>query len=282
MTFKEDDAIQSLPVVVPCGRCKGCRYQRSREWAIRCVHEAQQHDDNAFITLTYNDANLPYGGTLIKKDFQDFMKRLRRPLAPRSLQYFHCGEYGERTRRPHYHALLFGHDFHDKAFYKKSVDGSTIFTSPELSRLWDKGFSTTGAVTFESAAYCARYVMKKMTGLYAQTHYSVIEPSTGELVQLVPEYITMSLKPAIGRGWIDEYQDETYPDDFVVVNGKKMKPPKYYDRRYELDAAEACADVKEARAAYAEAHKENSTPERLAVREKVFISRISQLKRNLE
>lgn len=267
---------------IPCGRCRGCRLERSRQWAQRCVHEAQLHQDNCFITLTYNDANLPHGGTLIKKHFQDFMKRLRRKYAPARFSFFHCGEYGEKNRRPHYHALLFGLWFNDQLPYKKSGDGSIVYTSEELSLVWGKGFCTVGALTFESAAYVARYAMKKMTGPTAKDYYTVCDPDTGELHQLLPEYITMSLKPAIGKDWYEEYSRDVYPDDFVIMRGQKMKPPKYYDRLLEAAEPELHSQIKEDRLAYAEAHKSDSTPARLAAREKVAIARIQTLKRGLE
>lgn len=210
------------------------------------------------------------------------MKRLRRPLPPGTVSYFMCGEYGESSRRPHYHACLFGLRFPDQAFYKKGKDGSPIYTSASLQQLWPMGFCTVGAVTFESAAYCARYVMKKVTGPTAAAHYQVIVPETGELVQLVPEYVAMSLKPAIAKGWYSDFSEDVYPDDFVVIRGKKMKPPKYYDRLHDLEDPIAHADIKEERAKYAVSQKANSTPERLSVREEVKLSQIASLKREIE
>lgn len=306
MTFNVREGFVDLPVSIPCGRCIGCKLERSRQWAMRCVHEAQLHEDNCFITLTYNDAHIPYGGTLQKKHFQDFMKRLRKKYADRKISYFHCGEYGEACKqcrlsrrrctcrvfqpgigRPHYHALLFGLDFPDRLPYKKSGDGSTLFTSATLSKLWTLGFSTVGALTFESAAYCARYVMKKVTGDPAEDHYTVIEPSTGELIRLPAEYVTMSLKVTpehggIAGAWYAKYKSDVYPDDFVVVRGAKMKPPKYYDRIHELDDPASYCLIKESRAAYAIRNKANSTPERLRVREKVKIAQLQSLKRDIE
>lgn len=282
VTFNVREGYVDLPVSIACGRCTGCRLERSRQWAIRCVHEAQLHQDNAFITLTYDNDHLPYGGTLIKKHFQDFMKRLRRKYDGRKISYFHCGEYGETSRRPHYHALVFGLRFLDQAPFKKGAAGSMVYTSEELSHLWPWGFSTVGEVTFESAAYVARYVMKKVTGEPAEAHYTVTVPETGEVIRLLSEYITMSLKPAIGKGWFEEFSNDVYPDDFVVVRGKPMKPPKYYDRLHELADPAAHADIKEERANYALQHKKDATPERLAVRETCKNAQIANLKRTTE
>lgn len=293
---------------VPCGRCHGCRLEKSRQWAVRCFHEAQLHKDNSFLTLTYDEAHLPHGGTLIKKHYQDFMKRLRRflerklkrPLAPGELMYFHCGEYGAQCKtcrkserecccprfaegigRPHYHAVLFGLDFLDKVLYRTSRRGDQIFTSAVLSKLWGKGHCTIGAVTFESAAYTARYIMKKINGDDAKAHYTVVDDQ-GEMHEVLPEYVTMSLKPTVGRNWAERYSADTYPDDFVVVRGKRMKPPKFYDRLYEEENPEEHARLRKERIRYARKHKHDATPERLAVREKVKLAQISNLKRTLD
>lgn len=269
------------------------------------MHEAQLHQENAFLTLTYNDQHLPQGGTLIKKHFQDFMKRLRRWRWRRGLEvkinYFHCGEYGEKCKqcernrldckcrefipilgRPHYHAVLFGHDFGDKLLFKKTWRGDRVFTSETLSQLWGMGRCSIGAVTFESAAYVARYVCKKISGAPAASHYRYVDAGTGEVTNRLPEYITMSLKPAIGKCWFIKYGPDVYPDDFVVMRGARMKPPKFYDRIYELAEPEKFGDLQRERKKYAAAHKENSTPERLAVREIVKKAQTSTLKRELD
>lgn len=248
---------------------------------MRCVHENQLHADSAFITLTYAPEKIPHGGTLIKKDWQDFAKRLRKK-AVRRISYFHCGEYGEQSRRPHYHALLFGFDFADKKPFKKSKDGSDIYTSELLLELWGKGFCTTGAVTFESAAYVARYVMKKITGEAAEKHYQSIDPETGEVHRLLPEYTTMSLKPAIAKGWYSDFRSDVYPSDFMVLRGQKMKPPKYYDRLLEIEDPEAHAAIKARRTEEALLRQGDSTSSRLRVREQVKLAQISHLKRGLE
>jgi len=267
---------------IPCGRCVGCRLERSRQWALRCVHEASLHEDNAFITLTYAPEHIPPGGTLIKKHFQDFVKRLRKHHEPRAVRYFHCGEYGDESKRPHYHGLLFGVAFADQTLFKRSASGEAIYTSEILSRLWPAGFCTTGAVTFESAAYVARYVMKKITGPDAAKHYQFTDPDTGEVHQRLPEYTTMSLKPAIAKNWYRDFKGDAYPSDFLVYRGKKMKPPKYYDRLLELEDPIAHAAIKARRTEEALLRQGDSTTARLAVREEVKLAQIKSLKRGLE
>lgn len=235
------------------------------------------HEENCFLTLTYAPKSLPIGGTLVKKHFQDFMKRLRHH-ANKKIQYFHCGEYGEKDRRPHYHALVFGWDFSDKTLFKVTDRGDKVFHSPTLERLWGWGFCTVGAVSFESAAYCANYVLKKITGEKAAAHYRVTDPETGEQHDLLPEYVTMSLKPAIGKGWYTEFSADVYPSDFVILNGKRHKPPRFYDKQ--LDDA-TCASIKESRKAFAVSQFDNNSKGRLAVRKQVLESKLKMLKREL-
>jgi len=206
---------------VPCGQCIECRLKRSREWALRCVHEASLYDENSFVTLTYEDKFLPPGGTLVKRDFQDFMRRLRREYG--KVRYFHVGEYGERTGRPHYHALMFGLRFRDERECGRSGSGYPEFVSDELSALWTFGRHTIGAVTFESAAYVARYCVKKVTGPRAQEVYQ------GRL----PEYATMSRRPGIGSSWFKKFRDEVVRDDSVLARGHEVLPPRFYLKQLE-------------------------------------------------
>lgn len=225
LVFNVTGGYRDLEVKIPCGRCIGCRLEYSRQWAIRCVHEAQLHDRNSFITLTYNDENLPKNGSLVKEHFQLFMKRLRKELDKYDIKirYYHCGEYGERLQRPHYHAIIFGYDFPDRRLFKVK-QGIRLYRSDLLERLWPYGFSTVGDVTFESAAYVARYVLKKITGDKAEEHYGGKQP----------EYTTMSRRPGIGHDWLMRYRDDVYNHDYVVMrNNIKCRPPKYYDAIYD-------------------------------------------------
>ncbi len=143
------------PIALPCGQCIGCRISQSKNWAIRCVHEASLHEFNCFVTLTYNESSLPTGGTLVKRDVQLFLKRLRKQFSGLTIRFYCCGEYGENLLRPHYHLILFGVDFPDKYLMSQSKAGIKIYRSPTLERLWTYGFSSIGNVTFESAAYGA-------------------------------------------------------------------------------------------------------------------------------
>lgn len=304
LVFDSSKALfRNQPIKVACGQCVGCRLERSRQWAIRCIHEASQYEDNCFITLTFNDQSLfnrENPASLNVVEFQKFMKRLRKKLLPKNpysktneahlyqkfhkkhqIRYFHCGEYGEKYGRPHYHACLFNIDFKDKELFKIE-NGHRLYTSKILSKLWPFGHCSIGNVTFESAAYVARYIMKKVTGDPAEEHYRLVDEETGEYIDREPEYTTMSRRPGIGKDWFDQYQTDVYPSDFITVNGKKMRPPKFYDKLYEAQHPYKFEEIKQDRVLKAKDFKDNNTPDRLATREKVQLHKLDHLPRNLD
>lgn len=268
----------AIALDLPCGQCIGCRLERSRQWAVRCMHEASLHEDNCFITLTYDDAHLPSDGSLVKSDFQKFCKRLRKKVGP--FRFFHCGEYGENFSRPHYHACIFGFDFPDRKVFKESA-GSVIYTSALLEDVWSRGFCTVGNLTFESAAYVARYVLKKVNGDEADEHYMRVD-QYGEIHRVEPEYVTMSRRPGIGKGWFERWSNEVYPCDEVVSRGFPARPPRYYDNlMVEIDPAVMEAVKAERKLRIADvAH--DCTEARLRVREKCAQARVSLLRRPLD
>lgn len=236
------------------------------------MHEASLYSSNCFITLTFSDAHLPALGSLDKhgpKSFQLFMKRLRKRFPHEKIRYFHCGEYGLLYGRPHYHACLFGFDFIDKVPWTIRK-GFPVWRSPTLEKLWTFGNSEIGSVTFESAAYVARYILEKVRGPGAEAHYAGREP----------EYVTMSRRPGIGAPWFEKYGKEVYPEDGVVVDGRLMKPPRFYDERYELQDGLGALEV--ARARRRARRLEEETPERLAVREKCTRARMVRSERSLK
>lgn len=266
-------------LTLPCGQCIGCRLERSRQWAVRCVHESQMHDFNVFVTLTYDDDHVPHDFSLRYSDYQKFMKRLRK-RAP-GVRFYMCGEYGETTNRPHYHACLFNCFFPDRKIIRKLPSGSFLYESAMLSELWPFGYSSIGDVTFESAAYVARYVMKKVTGPRAAEHYEVCDSVTGEIYARVPEFTHMSLKPGIGADWYRRYRADVYPHDRVVVRGVLMKPPRYYDNMLKAAPDMMSDEIEYFRQMKAAELLENSTAERLAVRRVVTEARLKSLVRGL-
>lgn len=243
------DVYRDLPMIeLPCGKCIGCRLEYSRQWAMRCVHEASLYDRNCFITLTYNDEHLPIDLSLDYKHFQLFMKRLRKKFGPK-IRFFACGEYGDKNYRPHFHACLFNFDFDDKVVFKSG--SNPLYVSPSLDSLWSDsngliGFSTIGQVTFDSASYVARYVTKKVTGDLAIEHYTRVGLD-GKTYQVVPEFARMSRRPGIGAGYYEKYKDDFYSDDSIIVNGRSVKPPRFYDSRYSVDNQQAFSCIREKR-----------------------------------
>ena len=192
-----------------------------------------------------------------------------------------AGEYGENFGRPHYHACIFGFDFHDKKLWKRTSSGSFIYRSADLETLWPFGYSSIGDVNFESAAYVARYIMKKQTGKDSEKHYQYSKLDTGEIIQMQPEYNKMSLKPGIGAEWYKKYRSDVYPHDYVVVRGKKVRPPKYYDKKYKTDYPYEYDELLYIRDKRAKLNSEDNTPERLAVKEQVTQVKLQKLKRTL-
>jgi hypothetical protein len=267
-------------LLLPCGQCVGCRLERSRQWAVRCLHESKSHARNCFITLTYDDDHVPYDGSLDYTHYQLFMKRLRKALGP--ARFYMCGEYGDDYGRPHYHACLFGVDFPDRVVQSRSGSGFFVYRSDLLSSLWPHGFSSVADFSFETAAYVARYVMKKITGQAGETHYDVVNTETGEIFSRTPEFCRMSLKPGIGALWFDRYgMSDVVVRDSVIVNGVEATVPRYYDKLLKRRDPMRYDDVKVKRALDNYARVSDNTDARLADKEEVVTARIRSLKRKL-
>lgn len=301
IVFNPRDAFMDMPVSILCGRCIGCRLEKSRQWAVRSMHEAQLYKDNSFITLTFSDTHLPKNNSLDLEIFQKFMKRFRKSYSGTTLvqeqkidkrgnewtkssypiRFLHCGEYGKKNQRPHYHALIFNYDFPDKYLWK-SHNGQNYYRSEILEKLWPYGHSVIGDVTFESAAYVARYVTKKITGDQAIDYYNEIDYTTGEVIsERTPEYATMSRRPGIAKRWYDKYKDDVYPSDYIIINEKKVKPPKFYDKLLEQEHPTDYLIIKNERKKKAEANPDNSY-ERLQVKEVIQNKKFNKLKRGYE
>lgn len=265
------------------------------------------YERNLFVTLTYDDKCLPPGydirSGLNYSHFQNFMKRLRDRFSYRGfnkvdpIRFYMCGEYGDDFSRPHFHALLFNFDFPDR-YYWCMRNGERSFRSSMLDGLpqgtsrngkyvisdtafWPYGNAEFGEVTFKSAAYVARYVMKKVTGDVAEDYYTWVDPVTGEYFQRRAEFNNMSRRPGIGKGWIEKFTSDVYPNDIMVVNGVETKPPRYYDNYYATIDPQEFEKIKASRQDLSQSVLDNNTPERLVVREVVAEARLSQCKRSL-
>lgn len=286
IVFRKEDSC-GIRIDLPCGQCIGCRLERSRQWAVRMMHEASLHQDNCFLTLTYDPQHLPGDLSLDKRHFQLFMKRFRKRCG--KVRFFHCGEYGESSGRPHYHAIFFGFDFPDKEVYTER-NGVRLYSSALLDELWGLGVCRIGAVSFESCAYVARYVMKKVTGDSAESFYSRVSLS-GSVYSVLPEYCTMSRRPGIARQWFEEYGSEAYPSDEVISRGFPSRPPRYYDNLLEASEPEVFSVVKRKRVATAKERSLvcdrdgvaiNAGAQRLRVREKCAEARVRVFKRPVD
>lgn len=273
----------SRALLLPCGQCIGCRLETTRTWAIRCVNEASLYNHNIFITLTYDNEHLPHDLSLRHRDFQLFMKRLRKHLGGRKIRYYMCGEYGEGHGRPHYHACIFNYKFPDQLYFK-SKGGATLYTSHILDRLWGMGFSLIGAVTFQSAAYIASYCTQKYTGKDAAKHYRLIDKTTGETFDRKPEYTKMSNQPGIGAAWLHKYLSDVYPKGSILVDGRFGKPPRYYDKLFkrDYDTYGILSDhIQQQRMERAKLSAADQTRERRAVREQVALARTQSKRKTL-
>lgn len=231
LTFNPIKSLSGTPIKVPCQRCKGCKLEKSRQWAVRCEHEAQMHSENCFLTLTFDREHLPVDYSVHPRHMQLFIKKLRKSLHPKRIRFYLGAEYGDENLRPHYHVIIFNHDFNDKIFYETTKRGDTLYTSPTLSKLWGQGLATLGAVTFHSAGYTARYSTKKITGPKASDFYLRTHPDHGFICRVRPEFSLMSRRPGIGASYFAKYKDEIVQSDEVMSNGRRARPPRYYDQQ---------------------------------------------------
>lgn len=270
-------------IALPCGRCIGCRLEFSRQWALRCVHELKSHERACWFTLTYDKENLPYGGSLVKEDLQKFYRRLRKEVAPVEIRYYSCGEYGDDKGRPHYHVCLFGFDFDDMQYRRTENSGFDVFGSETLDKIWGKGRTELGDLTFETAAYTARYCTKKINGdseKYVMNYTRIL--LDGTMVDVEKEFALMSRKPGIGAKHVEEYLREIYQDDSCIVRGYRSKPPRFYDKFLEETDPQLHKEVKARRTARAKERAKDETLSRRTQRQKVKEAQFAQLKRPLE
>lgn len=297
ISFRPDALGERL--VLPCGKCIGCKLEHSRQWALRCVHESKLHDENTWFTLTYDEDNLPYGASLVPEHLQLFLKKLRKEYDDKQIRFYAAGEYGEKCQlhgvqgckmcgllgRPHYHVCVFGHDFSDKQFERTTETGFDVFSSQQLDGVWGKGRTEVGEFNFETAAYTARYCTKKITGDMAMEHY-VRVLCDGTMVELEPEFSRMSLggrqkQGGIGAKHFETYASEIYPMDECVINGVTSKPPRYYDKLLEARDPETWETIKRDRKNNAESRAEDQTLLRRTAREKVKRAQVAQLKKTI-
>jgi len=241
------------------------------------------HSENCFLTLTYEDKHLPSNFSVDVRVHQLFLKRLRESVAAK-IRFFACGEYGEddpnpyEGNRPHYHYLIFNYRPTDLKLYSNK-NNMKLYTSQNIQKLWPYGFSTVGDLTYQSAAYCARYTMKKIGGSMAAEHYTRIHPVSGDVVRVIPEFSKQSNRPGIGDAWYETFKSDIYPSDFTVVNGKKHMVPKFYVKKLQEEERKK---IKLKRKLRSNKKRADNTPARLRVREHVQQSKVDLLKRTIK
>lgn len=279
ITFNPVKAINNSPMEIPCNNCMGCKLERSRQWSIRMMHEARYHSENCFITLTYDDGNIPQSYGLDLRHWQLFMKRLRRSLSQK-IRFFACGEYGDLNGRPHYHAIIFNYDPRDKILAGRSPSGELIYSSEALSGLWGLGYANAQAVTHKSCAYVARYVTKKIknSDTFGADRYHRLSPVDGAFHQVRPEFAVMSRRPGLGSAYAAEFRSDFYPSGFIVVDGVRQAPPKFYVSK--LSEKEQKRLKRQARRLSLK-NKPHTTTERRLARAAVRDARIVKLQRKL-
>lgn len=283
ITFNATQAlVEGSSLALPCNKCVGCLSDRARTWALRCYHEAQMHDRNCFITLTYDNDTVPTDYSVKLRDWQLFMKRLRKRVGTNDLRFFACGEYGDKGLRPHYHALIFGYDLPDKEFYRTNKRGDRFYRSKFLDETWGLSqLNEVSNVTYKSARYCAGYVFKKQVTFKNPEYYNRVSPIDGNTYEVAKEFAVMSRRPGVGTTWFQKFKSDAFPSDFLIVDGKRVKPPPFYFAKLEAIEQEKLRRVRKRFAAQPR-QRINSTSARLKAREEIHQRRLERLQRPLE
>lgn len=307
--FNPAKSIDGIAIPLPCGNCQSCRLAKAKHWAFRCVCETQMHQQSHLLTLTYSPEHLPRDLSLDKSHWQKFIRAVRdkyRDTNPR-IRFFMCGEYGDAVyennyiARPHYHALIFNFDFPDKEYLYTHRSGDKIFDSESCKKLWGKGSIEIGSINEKSAAYVARYCLKKINGTQnlktkdpatGLLPYERWNPFTTEKNMVIPEFTQMSLRPGIGADWYHKFKKSIYPSGqrylghFAGFPGdpkKNMfsKTPPYFDKLLEKERPDMMEFISDKRKQFAIDHAENFTPDRLRSKAIIVQQRVQQYQRKL-
>lgn len=305
--LSDDDVLRYCgftPTILPCGRCVGCLLRRSLEWSCRvCAEQFTRHHFHnspfaSFLTLTYNNQNLPEDHSIRVEEVQGFMKRLRefydRVYGIQNLKFFACGEYGENFHRPHYHIVILGTDFCEPERLKQqhttdahlqldrldSIDpdltrapikrGPQLYETRALNKLWKKGYIVAGTCTAQSVAYTARYSTKKLLVQYKKVDRNTIEiERDGQNKKVRSEFIRMS--KGFGEEYLDRYYPEIYENNRVSFGNDKFIIPRYFDKKMQSKHPEDWLKIANARQEYleSEAFLKEQDPDRLRQKEEI-------------
>ena len=205
---------------IDCGKCEGCRARQRMDWAIRMSHEAAEHKHNSFLTLTYDDDNLPEDGKIHRKHVKNFLERLEYKLGYKP-RYYVCGEYGELTRRPHYHAIIFGDDFRESRYTYAIND--KLYGNKDLERVWRNGAISIADFSHATALYTAGYVTKKISD--------------------TDNFSMQSRNPPLGKTWVRKHHDNIRRLERITIEGQEYPIPKVYMKW--LEGVESFDHIKE-------------------------------------
>jgi hypothetical protein len=239
MRKSDYDAPHANKMLMPCGKCIICLRNKAKSWMLRMANEAKMHEQNCFITLTFEDEHLPKHGSLRLEDPQKFLKRLRKYLEkdwhmvdgvktskiPCKIKYFYCGEYGDQHQRPHYHLCIFGWAPHDMQIFSQKKSGDQ-FTSQTIAKIWTQGFHTVSDFTDATGAYTAYYMVKENI-FFDLTPYDAIDPDTGEEIKRMPPFQRMSRRPGLGTTFYHKYKEEII-NNGSYINGQSVPVPQAY------------------------------------------------------
>ena len=254
---------------IPCGKCIGCRLDYSRDWANRGYLESLYYEQNYFITLTYDEKHLTipqemetsegitytdleeneWKGILVPKEFKRFLNTLRkiskREFKHTGIRYIGCGEYGGKEKRPHYHLILFNCPLPIESFYKPrcSWNKDMYYQNEIIERAWPNGISNICEANWNTIAYTARYITKKVNGKESEEYYTM----QGQ----IPEFLRSSTQPGIARQYYEDHKKEIYEKDKIMIVTKDgvqwSTPPKYFDRLLKKEDPEKMKWIKEQR-----------------------------------
>lgn len=250
------------------------------------------HDDSFFLTLTYDPEHLPPGGNLLKSDLKKFMQTLRKHVKRRQpatkVKFLASGEYGEDQQgiinpytgktqlgRPHFHLIIWGWSPPDPVHVGKNDVGDDMYTSATVEKLWRKGNIRIGAVTFRSVRYCASYVVKKYGNKEedkVRQHYSKVDPATGEIYPVNPEFSECSRRPGLGHDWFLKHRKDI-EKGFITIEGHKHPVPRYFSKLYEKYHPKEYAAWKKLRNAAVDPHDPDRQTDRLRITEKLKLKR---------
>lgn len=279
LLFKRPTNGQAYKIItLSCGKCIGCRVNDTRDLATRMMNEVSMHEHNQFLTLTIDDSYMNSNQSLVKSDFCNFMKRLRKyyqsKFSIQGIRFTMCGEYGELTYRPHYHAVIYNLPIPDLEHYTTSK-GNKLYTSKIIEQIWQMGNVLVGNVTEQTCQYVTGYLKKGQMNEEWETDELIVDRETGEFEPRLPPYRQSSNRPGIGHDWYQKYKSDCFPSDFIVLNGQKLTIPKYYSRLKKREDEVEYENIlsKRKEKMCTPQHRENTSLKRLEVRKKVQLAK---------